>query len=125
MEEEIKVGCGVSASKDEKQVEVEENLVENVVEKKEEMQMIQVGRPAPLFQAEAYKDGKFINVNLEDYKGKWVVLCFYPGDFTFVWATEVAAVAAKYDEFQKLGVEVLSVSVDSVFVHKIDRKSVV
>lgn len=119
MEEEIKVGCGVSASKDEKQVEVEENLVENVVEKKEEMQMIQVGRPAPLFQAEAYKDGKFINVNLEDYKGKWVVLCFYPGDFTFVWATEVAAVAAKYDEFQKLGVEVLSVSVDSVFVHKI------
>ena len=61
---------------------------------------------------------KFTNVNLEDYKGKWVLLCFYPGDFTFVWATEVSAVAEKYTELKELDVEVLSVSVDSTFVHK-------
>ena len=47
-----------------------------------------------------------------------MVLCFYPGDFTFVCATEVSALAAKYQDFQDLGVEVLSMSVDSPFVHK-------
>lgn len=53
-------------------------------EKKEKVQMIQVGKPAPLFTAPAYYNGEFTSVNLEDYKGKWVILCFYPGDFTFV-----------------------------------------
>jgi hypothetical protein len=43
-----------------------------------------VGKPAPDFEASAYVDGGFQNVKLSDYKGKWVVLCFYPGDFTFV-----------------------------------------
>lgn len=43
-----------------------------------------VGQPAPDFEANALVDGKFKNVKLSDYKGKWVVLCFYPGDFTFV-----------------------------------------
>ena len=51
----------------------------------EEIKMIaQVGRPAPDFEASAYLDGGFKNIKLSDYKGKWVVLCFYPGDFTFV-----------------------------------------
>jgi peroxiredoxin (alkyl hydroperoxide reductase subunit C) len=44
----------------------------------------QVGKPAPDFEANAYIDGGFKQVKLSDYKGKWVVLCFYPGDFTFV-----------------------------------------
>jgi AhpC/TSA family len=44
----------------------------------------QVGKPAVDFEANAYHGGKFRNVKLSDYKGKWVVLCFYPGDFTFV-----------------------------------------
>ena len=81
MGEEIKVGCArpvLNKKSEEKRVE------EIVVKDKEEVQMIRVGKPAPLFEAQAYKDGKFINVKLEDYKGKWVVLCFYPGDFTFV-----------------------------------------
>jgi peroxiredoxin (alkyl hydroperoxide reductase subunit C) len=43
-----------------------------------------VGKPAPDFEASAYVDGGFQNIKLSDYKGKWVVLCFYPGDFTFV-----------------------------------------
>ena len=81
--------------------------------------MIKVGKPAPNFTAQAFHNGDFTKVSLEDYKGKWVLLCFYPGDFTFVWATEVSAVAEKYSEFQDLGVEVLSMSVDSPFVHKI------
>lgn len=46
--------------------------------------MIQVGKPAPDFVAPAYLQGKFTKVKLSDYLGKWVVLCFYPGDFTFV-----------------------------------------
>jgi len=52
---------------------------------KEEIKMIaHVGKPAPDFEASAYVDGGFKNIKLSDYKGKWVVLCFYPGDFTFV-----------------------------------------
>jgi hypothetical protein len=43
-----------------------------------------VGKPAPDFEASAYVDGGFKNVRLSDFKGKWIVLCFYPGDFTFV-----------------------------------------
>jgi len=82
------------------------------------MSMIKVGKPAPEFTASAYIKGKFAEVSLSEYKGKWVLLCFYPGDFTFVWATEISAVAEKHKELQDLGVEVLSVSVDSMFVHK-------
>lgn len=51
---------------------------------KEEAPMIKVGQKAPDFTAPAYQQGKFINIKLSDYLGKWVVLCFYPGDFTFV-----------------------------------------
>ena len=51
---------------------------------KEEGKMIMVGQRAPDFSAPGYQQGKFINVKLSDYLGKWVVLCFYPGDFTFV-----------------------------------------
>ena len=53
-------------------------------EKKEAKTMIKVGKPAPEFTASAFHNGKFMNVSLSEYKGKWVLLCFYPGDFTFV-----------------------------------------
>jgi peroxiredoxin (alkyl hydroperoxide reductase subunit C) len=46
--------------------------------------MAQVGKPAPDFEASAYVDGGFENIKLSDYKGQWVTVCFYPGDFTFV-----------------------------------------
>ena len=46
--------------------------------------MVSVGKPAPDFEANAYVNGEFKLIKLSDYKGKWVVLCFYPGDFTFV-----------------------------------------
>lgn len=65
---------------------VNENLKENEkeIQKEENVKMIKVGKPAPNFTAAAYYKGEFTEVSLEDYKGKWVLLCFYPGDFTFV-----------------------------------------
>lgn len=51
---------------------------------KEERTMTKAGKPAPDFTASAYYRGKFVNTSLSEYKGKWVLLCFYPGDFTFV-----------------------------------------
>ncbi len=51
---------------------------------KEGRKMIQVGKPAPDFIAPAYHKGEFTSVKLSDYLGKWIVLCLYPGDFTFV-----------------------------------------
>jgi len=52
--------------------------------RKEQKMVAKVGKPAPDFEAAAFVDGAFKNIKLSDYKGKWVVLCFYPGDFTFV-----------------------------------------
>ena len=53
---------------------------------KKEVSMVQarVGKPAPDFELSAFFEGGFKNVKLSDYKGKWLVVCFYPGDFTFV-----------------------------------------
>ncbi len=114
----MKVGCGRTSTTTEQSVELEE-VKETDILKEEKRNMIMVGKPAPTFTAPAFHEGKFTEVNLEDYKGKWVLLCFYPGDFTFVWATEVSAVAEKYKDFTDLDVEVLSMSVDSTFVHKV------
>ena len=70
------------------------------------------------FTAEAFKNGEFITVSDTDVKGKWAVFFFYPADFTFVCPTELGDVADHYDELQKLGVEVYSVSTDTHFTHK-------
>ena len=70
------------------------------------------------FKAAAYHNGKFVDVTDADVKGKWSVFFFYPADFTFVCPTELGDLADLYPEFQKLGVEVYSVSTDTHFVHK-------
>ena len=70
------------------------------------------------FKANAYKDGKFIEVSDQTLKGKWSVVVFYPADFTFVCPTELEDLADNYDEFKKLGVEIYSVSTDTHFAHK-------
>ncbi len=83
MAEKAAVGCArptggpVGESVDEEKKE-KKGLI------KEETSMIQVGQKAPDFVAPGYLKGDFINVKLSDYLGKWVLLCFYPGDFTFV-----------------------------------------
>lgn len=83
MSNEIKAGCTRPELTKSKDVEEKKEQME-IVTKKEEQNMIKVGKPAPNFTAPAFHEGKFINVSLDDYKGKWVLLCFYPGDFTFV-----------------------------------------
>ena len=70
------------------------------------------------FKTQAFKNGKFVEVTEKDVLGKWAVFFFYPADFTFVCPTELGDVADHYDELQKLGVEVYSVSTDTHFVHK-------
>ncbi len=70
------------------------------------------------FKAQALKGGKFIEVSEADLKGKWSVVFFYPADFTFVCPTELEDLADNYAEFQKLGVEIYSVSTDTHFSHK-------
>ncbi len=76
------------------------------------------GKPAPNFTAEAFHNGEVHKVSLSDYKGKWVVLFFYPKDFTFVCPTELGALADNYEKLQEMDVEVLSVSTDTAIVHK-------
>ncbi len=70
------------------------------------------------FKNQAFKNGEFIEVTEKDTEGRWSVFFFYPADFTFVCPTELGDVADHYDELQKLGVDVYSVSTDTHFTHK-------
>lgn len=70
------------------------------------------------FKATAFHNGKFVPVSDESLLGKWSIVFFYPADFTFVCPTELGDLADVYPEFQKLGVEVYSVSTDTHFTHK-------
>ncbi|MEU1204197.1 alkyl hydroperoxide reductase subunit C [Nocardia sp. NPDC005825] len=70
------------------------------------------------FSAEAFQDGSFVTVSDANIRGKWAVFFFYPADFTFVCPTELGDLADHYDELQRLGVEVFSVSTDTHFTHK-------
>ncbi|TAK04305.1 peroxiredoxin [Patescibacteria group bacterium] len=81
--------------------------------------MAQVGSRAPHFKVEAVeKGGKFVTIDLDQYEGKWVVLFFYPLDFTFVCPTEITAFSHAHDAFQKLDAVVLGGSTDSVHSHR-------
>jgi peroxiredoxin (alkyl hydroperoxide reductase subunit C) len=70
------------------------------------------------FSTTAFHNGEFVPVTDADLKGKWSVVFFYPADFTFVCPTELGDLADNYAEFQRLGVEVYSVSTDTHFTHK-------
>jgi len=78
---------------------------------------LRVGQKAPDFTATAVVDQEFKEISLSSYKGKWVVLFFYPLDFTFVCPTEITAFSDRYNEFSSKNTEVLGVSVDSQFSH--------
>jgi len=84
MPEEFKPGCQRPKSGPVGDASKKADSGEQATQTKEEMSMIKVGQKAPDFSAPAYHNGKFVEVKLSDYLGKWVVLCFYPGDFTFV-----------------------------------------
>ena len=74
--------------------------------------------PAPCFEAQAWFDGAIQKVKLEDYRDKWVVLFFYPFDFTFVCPTEICAFSDASDNFAKINCQIIGASCDSVFVHR-------
>jgi len=85
---------------------------------------VQVGQKAPEFQGQALMpNGEFKDVKLSDYKGKWLVLFFYPLDFTFVCPTEIKAFNEKFDEFKKMNAEIITCSTDSVYSHKAWQES--
>lgn len=80
--------------------------------------MSMINKTIPEFTVQAFHNGEFKEISTADVKGKWSVFFFYPADFTFVCPTELEDMANHYDELQKLGVEVYSVSTDTHFVHK-------
>lgn len=79
---------------------------------------MKINSKVPDFQAEIYQNNDMRNVKLSDYLGKWVILLFYPADFTFVCPTELEDAQNFYAEFKKLGAELISVSTDKTFSHK-------
>ena len=78
---------------------------------------LQVQQAAPEFKTTAVVGSEFKEISLSDFKGKWLVLFFYPLDFTFVCPTEIIAFNNKLDEFKALNAEVVGCSVDSQFSH--------
>ncbi|KAF8835297.1 thioredoxin-like protein [Paxillus ammoniavirescens] len=76
-----------------------------------------VQRPAPAFKAAAVVEGMFKDISLADYLGEWVILFFYPMDFTFVCPTEILAFNDALPQFKELGASVLGVSTDSQYSH--------
>jgi lipoyl-dependent peroxiredoxin subunit C len=85
---------------------------------------VQVGQPAPNVPVQAYdrtrdgKDDQFRKIGLDDYKGKWVCLYFYPRDFTFVCPTEIVSFNDAVDEFEDRDCALLTASTDSEYTHK-------
>lgn len=79
---------------------------------------VKVGKAIPDYTLTAYHKERLIDIKLSDYKSKWLILFFYPADFTFVCPTELEEMANFYPEFQKEGAEVLSCSTDTKWVHK-------
>lgn len=77
-----------------------------------------VGKPAPAFTLEGYAQGEFTTASLEALRGKWVLLLFYPLDFTFVCPTEMLAFSADAPAFRERDCEIFGISVDSKYAHK-------
>jgi peroxiredoxin (alkyl hydroperoxide reductase subunit C) len=89
-------------------------------QKTTETTIAKVGKPAPDFNLPSTRNMETLaeNITLADYKGKWLILLFYPLDFTFVCPTELTAFSDRIDELQGIGAEVLGVSTDSVHSHR-------
>ncbi|HNT30302.1 MAG TPA: redoxin domain-containing protein [bacterium] len=79
--------------------------------------MVTVETSIPDFELNAYHHGEIKKVKLSDYRGKWLILYFYPADFTFVCPTELEEAAQYYKDFQKEGAEIASLSTDTAYTH--------
>jgi alkyl hydroperoxide reductase subunit AhpC len=80
--------------------------------------MVRIGDKVPDFEEDAYMDKSFQKIKLSGFKGKWIVLFFYPADFTFVCPTEIRSFAKHNDDFKKAGAVVIGCSTDSIHCHK-------
>lgn len=80
--------------------------------------MIKIGDSIPDIELEAFHNSEIKKIRISDYKGRWLVLIFYPADFTFICPTELEEAAGLYEEFKKQNAEILSVSTDTAFAHK-------
>tara|TARA_Y100000310_G_C20703935_1_gene832870 strand:+ start:8103 stop:8666 length:564 start_codon:yes stop_codon:yes gene_type:complete len=80
--------------------------------------MYRIGESINDMELDAYHEDEEKKVKLSDFKGKWLVAVFYPADFTFVCPTELEELADTYEDFKKEGAEIVSVSTDTVYVHK-------
>jgi peroxiredoxin (alkyl hydroperoxide reductase subunit C) len=80
--------------------------------------MTRINKKAIEFTENAFVDGDIKKISLSDFKGKWIVLFFYPADFTFICPTELGALADNYEKFKEMNTEIISISTDSAFVHK-------
>jgi len=81
------------------------------------MSETQIGKTAPFFKGQAVVDGQFKEISLTDYKGKYLVIFFYPLDFTFVCPTEIISFSDRAEEFRSIGCELVAVSTDSEYSH--------
>lgn len=77
-----------------------------------------IGTEVKEFKASAYKNGEFLEITEENFKGNWSVVCFYPADFTFVCPTELEDLQDQYETLKGLGAEIYSISTDTHFTHK-------
>ena len=80
--------------------------------------MLKINQKAPEFNLEVFHNNDSKKINLNEFKGKWVILAFYPADFTFVCPTELGELADKYEELKSLNTEIISISTDTIYVHK-------
>lgn len=83
-EEKKAFGCGAKSNPESTKQEVEVKEKKENIKKDGVVNMVKLGKLAPDFEVPAYHNGEFTTAKLSDYRGKWVLLCFYPGDFTFV-----------------------------------------
>ena len=79
---------------------------------------VRIGERIPALELEALCDGEVRLVDLAERGGRWLLLVFYPRDFSFVCPTELAALAGRHDELAEIGADVMSVSTDTVYTHK-------
>jgi NADH-dependent peroxiredoxin subunit C len=82
------------------------------------MPVLKINEKVPDFEVPAYYEDEIKKLKFSDYRGEWMVLVFYPADFTFVCPTELEEMADLYDRFRELGAEVFSVSCDTAYAHK-------
>ena len=82
-----------------------------------------IGREVPLYRLAAYYRGEIKDIDLNDYRGKWMILFFYPADYTFVCPTELKELADYYADFTGAGAEIFAISTDSAYVHRAWQKN--